>query len=138
MVSSAIANHGVLMAPTIVDSVLARDLSPLAPFAPVQYSTPVTPSTAETLRTMMIDDVTDGVAGGARIPGVSVAGKTGTAENGPGQPYTLWFTGFAPADNPRVALVVVVENGGGQGQSATGNTVAAPIARKILQAVLSQ
>jgi peptidoglycan glycosyltransferase len=138
MVSSAIANHGVLMAPTIVDSVLARDLSPLAPFTPVQYSTPVTPSTAETLRTMMIDDVTNGVAGGARIPGVSVAGKTGTAENGPGQPYTLWFTGFAPADNPRVAVVVVVENGGGQGQSATGNTVAAPIARKILQAVLNQ
>jgi peptidoglycan glycosyltransferase len=126
------------MAPTIVDSVLARDLSPLAPFSPVQYSTPISPTTAETLRAMMVDDVANGVAGGARIPGIDVAGKTGTAENGDGEPYTLWFTGFAPADNPRVALVVVVENGGGQGQSATGNTVAAPIARKILQAVLDQ
>jgi peptidoglycan glycosyltransferase len=126
------------MTPTVVDSVLARDLSPLAPFSPVQYSTPISPATAETLRAMMVDDVANGVASGARIPGVAVAGKTGTAENGDGEPYTLWFTGFAPADDPRVAVVVVVENGAGQGQSATGNTVAAPIARKIMQAVLDQ
>jgi len=138
MVSSAVANGGVLMTPTVVDSVLARDLSPLSPFTPVQYSTPISPSTAEALQAMMVDDVANGVASGARIPGVSVAGKTGTAENGDGEPYTLWFTGFAPADDPKVAVVVVVENGAGQGQSATGNTVAAPIARRIMQAVLSQ
>jgi len=138
MVSSAIANGGVLMAPTVVDSVLARDLSPLTPFTPVEYSTPIGADTALILKNMMVADVKDGVASGARIPGVSVAGKTGTAENGVDQPYTLWFTGFAPAENPTVAVVVVVENSGGLGKSATGNSVAAPIARKIMQAVLAQ
>jgi peptidoglycan glycosyltransferase len=138
MISAAIANNGVLMAPTVVDSVLARDLSPLSPFTPVEYSTPIGLATAETLRDMMVADVSDGVASGARIPGVSVAGKTGTAENGEREPYTLWFTGFAPAVNPRVAVVVVVENGAGLGQSASGNSVAAPIARTIIEAVLAQ
>jgi len=138
MISSAIANGGVLMSPTIVDSVLARDLSPLAPFTPVEYSTPIGPDTAALLRDMMVAAVSDGVASGARIRGVEVAGKTGTAENGEGQPYTLWFTGFAPAENPRVAVVVVIENGGGLGQSASGNSLVAPIARKIMEAVLAQ
>lgn len=138
MVSSAIANGGLLMAPTIVDSVLARDLSPLAPFTPVEYGAPIGPDTANTLRDMMVDGVDDGVATGARIPGVAVAGKTGTAENGVDQPFTLWFTGFAPADNPRVAVVVVVEGSDELGNSATGNSVAAPIARKIMEAVLAQ
>jgi peptidoglycan glycosyltransferase len=138
MISAAIANNGVLMAPTVVDSVLARDLSPLSPFTPVEYSTPIGLATAETLRDMMVADVSDGVASGARIPGVAVAGKTGTAENGEGEPYTLWFTGFAPAVNPLVAVVVVIENGAGLGQSASGNSVAAPIARTIIEAVLAQ
>jgi peptidoglycan glycosyltransferase len=87
---------------------------------------------------MMIDGVNSGVASNARIKGVSVAGKTGTAQNGTGQPYTLWFTGFAPADNPQYAVAVVVENGGGQGQSGTGNSIATPIARKVLEAVLNK
>ena len=52
------------------------------------------------LAAMMVANVSDGAASGARIDGVDVAGKTGTAENGSGQPYTLWFTGFAPADEP--------------------------------------
>jgi peptidoglycan glycosyltransferase len=67
-----------------------------------------------------------------------VAGKTGTAENGSNDPYTLWFTGFAPADDPEVAVAVVVENGGGLGQSGFGNSVAAPIAKKVLEAVLNK
>jgi len=67
-----------------------------------------------------------------------VAGKTGTAENGTGDPYTLWFTGFAPAADPEVAVAVVVENGGGQGQSAFGNSVASPIAKKVIEAVLNK
>ena len=70
--------------------------------------------------------------------GVDVAGKTGTAENGDGEPYTLWFTGFAPANDPQVAVAVVVENGGGLGQSGFGNLVAAPIAKKVIEAVLNR
>jgi peptidoglycan glycosyltransferase len=86
----------------------------------------------------MVDAVDNGAATNARIDGVSVAGKTGTAENGDDDPYTLWFTGFAPADNPRVAVAVVVEDGGGQGQTGTGNDLAAPIAKRVLEAVLSK
>ena len=53
-------------------------------------------------------------------------------------PYTLWFTGFAPADNPEVAVAVVIEDGGGKGQSGRGNTLAAPIAKKVMEAVLNK
>ena len=87
---------------------------------------------------MLVNGVSNGAASNARISGVDVAGKTGTAENGEGEPYTLWFTGFAPADNPQVAIAVVVENGGGLGQNAFGNKVAAPMAKKVFEAVLSR
>lgn len=87
---------------------------------------------------MMVANVSNGAASGARIGGVDVAGKTGTSENGTGQPYTLWFTGFAPANNPKVAVAVVVENGGGQGQTGSGNSIAAPIAKKVMEAVLGK
>ncbi|CAB4588267.1 MAG: penicillin-binding protein 2 [Actinobacteria bacterium] len=138
MVTSAIANGGVLMQPTVVDSVLAADLRPLREFESTVYSTPITPMTADTLVRMMILGVEGGAASNAQIPGISVAGKTGTAENGEGEPYTLWFTGFAPADNPEVVVAVVIENGGGLGQSGSGNAIAAPIARKIIEAVLAR
>jgi peptidoglycan glycosyltransferase len=85
---------------------------------------------------MMVAAVSSGVSGNARIKGVSVAGKTGTAQNGEDQPYTLWFTGFAPADNPQVAVAVVIADGGGQGQGGFGNSLAAPVARKVIEAVL--
>jgi peptidoglycan glycosyltransferase len=82
--------------------------------------------------------VTKGTGTNARITGVDVAGKTGTAENGPGDPYNLWFTGFAPANNPQVAVAVVVGNGGGQGQALAGNSLAAPIAKQVMEAVLNK
>ena len=87
---------------------------------------------------MMISAVSSGVSSNAQIKGVEVAGKTGTAQNGVGDPYTLWFTGFAPANEPRVAVAVVIEDGGGMGQSGRGNTLAAPIAKKVMQAVLNK
>ncbi|MFM6982105.1 MAG: peptidoglycan D,D-transpeptidase FtsI family protein [Microbacteriaceae bacterium] len=138
MLSSAIANKGVLMTPTVVDSVIAPDLSVITPFEAHEYSTPISAKTAKTMVKMMIDAVGSGVSSNAQIPGIAVAGKTGTAENGEGEPYTLWFTGFAPADNPQVVVAVVIEDGGGLGQSGRGNTVAAPIARKVMEAVLAQ
>ena len=138
MVTSAIANGGVLMQPTVVNSVLAADLRPLREFESTVYSTPISPMTADTLVRMMVLGVEGGAASNAQIPGISVAGKTGTAENGDGEPYTLWFTGFAPADNPEVVVAVVIENGGGLGQSGSGNAIAAPIARKIMEAVLAR
>jgi peptidoglycan glycosyltransferase len=67
---------------------------------------------------------------------VQVAGKTGTAQTAPGQPPHAWFTAFAPANDPEVAVAVVVEYGGQLGDDATGSRVAAPIAKAIMEAVL--
>jgi len=138
MISAAIANGGNLMQPTLLDRILAPDLATLEDPEPVLLSQPIARSTAGELTALMVDGVANGAASNARIEGVDVAGKTGTAENGPNEPYTLWFTGFAPADNPQVALAVVIENGGGLGQAAFGNQIAAPIAKRVLEAVLNR
>ena len=138
MLSAAVANGGTIMKPNLVDEIRAPDLSVLQGFEAEEFATPMTSVTASTLSDLMVEAVDSGAATNARIDGVSVAGKTGTAENGEGDPYTLWFTGYAPADNPRVAVAVVVEDGGGLGQSGTGNQVAAPIAQRVLEAVLSK
>jgi penicillin-binding protein A len=138
MLSAAIANDGVLMKPTLVDSITAANLSKLQTFEPNVFSVPVSPETADTMTEMLVNGVTNGAASNARIDGVAVAGKTGTAENAVGEKYTLWFTGFAPANNPQVAVAVVVENSGGKTYDAFGNTVAAPMAKKVLEAVLGK
>jgi peptidoglycan glycosyltransferase len=138
MTSAAIANGGVLMKPSLVESIIAPDLSVIQSLEPAEYGRPVSTEIATTIRDMMVNGVANGAASNARISGVDVAGKTGTAENGSGVPYTLWFTGFAPAEDPQVAVAVVVENGGGMGQSSFGNAVAAPIAKKVLEAVLNR
>lgn len=136
MVSAAIANGGTLMQPTLVESVVADDLTVIDRFEPSVYRQSVSAGTAAALTQMMVASVASGAGSNARIDGVDVAGKTGTAENGEGDPYTLWFTGFAPANDPQIAVAVVVENGGGLGQSGSGNSIAAPIAKRVLEAVL--
>jgi penicillin-binding protein A len=136
MMSAAIANDGNLMQPTLVDRIVAADLSIVQEREPILFSQPIKRSTAAIVTQLMVDTVANGGASNARIEGFDVAGKTGTAENGGDSPHTLWFTGFAPAGDPRVAIAVVIENGGGFGQSAFGNSVAAPIAKKVLEAVL--
>ena len=138
MVSAAIANGGKLMSPTLVDSIRSADLQTVESFQAKEFSEPLSQQNADTIKQMMVDGVDHGVASNARIGGVQVGGKTGTAQNGTNDPYTLWFTGFAPANDPEFAVAVVVENGGGQGQSGTGNSIAAPIARKVLEAVLNK
>ncbi len=138
MVSMAVANGGSLMQPTLVESILAPDLTVLESLEPTVFRQSMSEETAAIMTELMVNNVSDGAGSNATIDGVDVAGKTGTAENGEGDPYTLWFTGFAPADDPRVAVAVVVENGGGLGQAGTGNTLAAPIAKRVLEAVLSR
>lgn len=138
MVSAGIANEGVVMNPRMVDRVIGADLSVQQTFDDTEFGRALDADIAEELVAMMVANVSDGAASGARIDGVDVAGKTGTSENGPTRPYSLWFTGFAPADNPQVAVAVVVEDGGGQGQSGSGNTIAAPIAKKVMEAVLGR
>jgi peptidoglycan glycosyltransferase len=138
MVSAAIANGGVEMKPYMVDQIFTSNLTLLEEGVPTELRRSITTSTAERIKQMMIAAVSSGVSSNAKIPGVKVAGKTGTAENGPKDPYTLWFTGFAPADNPQIAVAVVIEDGGGKGQSGRGNTLAAPIAKKVMEAVLNK
>ncbi|HAM25170.1 MAG TPA: cell division protein FtsI [Microbacteriaceae bacterium] len=133
MVSSAIANGGNLMQPTLIDHIAAPDLSIIQPFQQTVLSQPISSQTSATLTQLMVNNVNSGAANNARINGVDVAGKTGTAQNGEGRPYTLWFTGFAPANDPQVAVAVVVENG-----TSFGNAVASPIAKKVIEAVLSK
>jgi peptidoglycan glycosyltransferase len=122
----------------LVRKVLSSNLAQLFQTKPSVYSTPMSRSTATKLKDMMVAAVNSGVSSNGKIPGVQVAGKTGTAQNGASAPYTLWFTGFAPANNPKVAVAVVIANGGGMGQSGRGNTLAAPIARKVMEAVLNR
>lgn len=133
MVSAAIVNGGTLMKPTLIDTISAPDLTVIQPFEPGVLGTPISQQTAATLTGMMVNNVNNGAASNARIEGVDVGGKTGTAENGDGEPYTLWFTGFAPATDPQVAVAVVIENG-----TSFGNAVAAPIARQVMEAVLKK
>jgi peptidoglycan glycosyltransferase len=136
MVTASIANQGVLMKPQLIKSVVASNLNLLSQPEPIVFSSPMSRTTAGYLTRMMVDSVEVGVATRAAIEGIAVAGKTGTAQNGPADPYTLWFTGFAPAEAPRVVVTVVVEDGGGVGQSGTGNQIAAPIAKAVLEAIL--
>ncbi|WIB00123.1 penicillin-binding protein 2 [Curtobacterium sp. MCBA15_012] len=138
MVSAGIANGGKVMQPSLVDSITTSDLKTVESFSPRQYSDPLSGSEAADLTEAMQSVVNDGTGTNAKIDGVDVAGKTGTAEGGTGDPYTLWFTGFAPAKDPEVAVAVVVGNGGGRGQSGVGNTVAAPVAKKVMEAVLNK
>lgn len=138
LITSAIANGGKLMNPQLVENVQSSNLALLSQTTPSEYGSPISKSTADGLKRMMIAAVSSGVSSNGSIKGVTVAGKTGTAQNGTKAPYTLWFAGFAPAENPRVAVVVMIADGGGMGQSGSGNILAAPIARKVMQAVLGE
>jgi peptidoglycan glycosyltransferase len=135
MMSAAIANGGDLMRPNLVDSVIAPDLRELQRFEPSVYSRPISPTTAAELTRMMVGNVSRGVASNAAISGRDVAGKTGTAETGVGNGRSFWFTGFAPANNPRVAIAVLVE---GDRSEGTANAIAAPIAKAVMEAVMSR
>jgi penicillin-binding protein A len=104
---------------------------------PEKLSEAVTPDVANQLTTMMEAVVTSGTGTRAQIPGVKVAGKTGTAQHGDAAPHA-WFVSFAPADDPQVAVAVVVEDGGKLGNEAFGGTVAAPIAKAVMEAVINK
>mgnify|MGYP003333215333 CR=1 FL=1 len=105
------------------------------------YGRATDPEVAAVLTGFMRGVVEDprGTGTAARIPGVAVAGKTGTAETAPGRRPHAWFIAFAPAEAPRYAIAVLVENGGGEDapEGATGGKIAAPIARNVLTGLLA-
>ena len=138
MVSAAIANGGEQMRPYLVGTVRSPDLEVVEQASPEVLSTPVSEPTANALRDMMVQVVETGTGTAARIPGVLVAGKTGTAQTTDDAAPHAWFTAFAPADAPQVAVAVIVENGGNAGNEATGGRVAAPVARAVIEAVLAR
>lgn len=138
LVAAGIANDGVVMNPRMVDAVIRADLSVQTAYENTEFSRATSKEVADAVTAAMVSSVSSGAASNARMDGIDVAGKTGTAQNGDTRPYTLWFTGFAPAENPQVAVAVVVENGGGKGQNGSGNSLAAPIAKKVIEAVLNK
>jgi penicillin-binding protein A len=131
MVAATVANGGIVMRPYVVERVVAPDGSTVTRTKPDSLGRAIDENTATDVTTMMESVVRSGTGTAAALPGISVAGKTGTAENGPNQPNTTWFICFAPAENPRVAVAVVLER-----QTGTGGTTAAPIAKAIMEALI--
>lgn len=133
MVAAAVANRGVVMKPYVVGRVTAPGGGVVKRTHPERYKRAMRTGTAADLTRMMEAVVTGGTGTAAQLPGIRVAGKTGTAETGgAGTLNTTWFIAFAPADAPRVAIAVVLQD-----QSGSGGTTAAPIARAVMQALLA-
>jgi peptidoglycan glycosyltransferase len=132
MVAAGVGNDGVVMQPQLLDRVVAPDGSLTTSFHPHELGRALSPEHAQQLNQMMQSVVSAGTGTSAQIPGIPVAGKTGTAETGIAHVNTTWFICFAPADNPKVAVAVALEH-----QHGVGGTTAAPIAKQVLQALLS-
>lgn len=131
LVAAGIANDGVVMAPHVVSSVRDRAGRDLAGTRARAFTTATDPATANQVTDVMVKVVSGGSGGRAAVKNVRVAGKTGTAEVGKGLPTNAWFIAFAPAENPTVAIAIMVEGGG------VGGQVAAPAAKPVLEAALA-
>jgi peptidoglycan glycosyltransferase len=131
-VAAAVANGGKLMKPHITDKIVDPDGRVVDTIDPKVQSTVMKGSTAAAVTDMMVGVVDSGTGTKAQIPGIKVAGKTGTAETEFGKKINnVWFIGFAPADNPRVAVAVTVK-----GVQGFGGDFAAPIAKDLMQELL--
>lgn len=140
LIAAAIANDGVMMQPRLITEVRDPTGKPVRGFAPEQYGQPISDESAKQMRAMMLS-VTQGGTASSAFAGfpIAVAGKTGTATNGENRPPNAWFTAFAPAgpgDQARIAVAVIVLDGGNLGNEATGGQVSAPIARQVIDAYL--
>ncbi|MFP5314088.1 MAG: peptidoglycan D,D-transpeptidase FtsI family protein [Actinomycetes bacterium] len=133
MVSAAIANDGVLMKPNLVKAVRAPDLSIITEPEPEVFRESLSADNANQITEWMVNVVENGTARNAAVPGVQVAGKTGTAEV-PEQGDNAWFTGFAPADNPEVVVSIVMQDV----DIATGAQLTSPNAKRLIEAVLNR
>lgn len=137
LVAATIANAGVTMRPYLVDALKGPDLTSISTTAPQQQRRAVSPQVAAKLTELMVGAEQVAQQKGA-IPGVQIASKTGTAEHGTDPRHTpphAWYIAFAPAQTPKVAVAVLIEDGGDR-LSATGGTLAAPIGRAVIEAAL--
>lgn len=132
LVAAGIANDGVVMRPYLQQRVTDPAGRVITSTRAASWTTATDPATAQTVTEMMVSVVKSGSGARARIDGVDVAGKTGTAEAGKGVETHAWFIAFAPADKPTIAMAIVLENAG------VGGKVAAPAARGVLRAGLAR
>lgn len=133
LMTAAIANDGVQMQPNLIKTLRSPDLRVIDEPQPKQLRTSTTPDIANQITEWMVSAVSEGIANRAAVPGVRVAGKTGTAELGNGT-NNSWFTGFAPANNPQVGVTIVMEGV----DITTGAQLTSPNAKRIFEAVLNK
>lgn len=129
LIASAIADDGVIMSPYLVEKLTNIEGAILEENKPVIYKNAINRQTAQFLTTMMVNDTERGIGVKARVKGIKIAGKTGTS--GSRDPnFDAWFICFFPAENPKIAMAILAENGG------TGKDVAAPIAKKVIEGMM--
>jgi peptidoglycan glycosyltransferase len=131
LVTAGIGNDGTVMRPYLIDAITDRSGRIITRTTPRPWTQALDPETAARVTEAMVGVVRSGSGGRASIDGVTVAGKTGTAEAGKSVETHAWFVAFAPAESPRVAVAIVLENSG------VGGSVAAPAARGVLEAAIS-
>lgn len=137
LVAAGVANGGTIMQPHVLKEIRDAEGNQIRQYNPQPWMPAMSPASAATLRDMMVGVVQGGTATGAAIPGVTVAAKTGTAQTGTPNSSHAWLIAFAPAEAPKVAVAVIVENQTGVGDAGTGGRVAAPIAKAVLSAALA-
>jgi len=130
LITAGVANKGKIMVPHLIDRVLDSKQNIICNSKPEVWLTPLSVQEAEKVKDAMILAVNEGTAAPGAIPGVQIAAKTGSAEPGGKRNTHAWYIAFAPAENPEIAVAVLVENGG------TGGGVAAPIAKAVLKKAL--
>jgi peptidoglycan glycosyltransferase len=138
IVAAAVGNNGDVMRPYVVKAVRAPNLRVLEETQPESLGQAMSTANSDKLTQMMVSTVTKGTATSARISGVDVAGKTGTAQSTKDRPPYAWFVSFAPANDPQVAVAVVVESSQTARSEIAGGRLAGPIARSVMQAVLER
>lgn len=139
MVAAGIANDGVVKEPYLVDEVVSPDLEVIDKTDDTNLSSDaVSPETADTLTDIMVSTVDSGTASPAAIPGIQVAGKTGTAENCDDCSNYAWFVSFAPADDPQVAVAVMIQKADVPPDDIAGGQLGGPIAKAVMEAVIQQ
>ncbi len=140
-ISATIANGGQVMAPYLVKEIQSQDLQPVDTTQPDRIGQAISSSVATTITDLMVNNE-NSYGGTGKITGVQIAAKTGTAEHTDDPKHVaphVWYTAFAPAQNPQVAVAVLVENGGDPNNlAATGGFIAAPIGRAVIAQVLGK
>jgi len=139
LIAEGIASGGKILEPHVVKEIQNSDGKTVRTVDAKEWKTCMSPTTAQSLTSMMIDVVNQGTGTAASLAdeGITVAGKTGTAQTAPNENPHAWFIAFAPAEAPRYAVAVIIEHGGDFGNEATGGQVAAPIAKQVLQTLLA-